>query len=261
MDDVSPSTRRAIHHDDERSLRWATVRRSPFLIGALLLWLFGGGQVGSPLFFLVGVTALPLGAAAWAWWQHRCSDPLAIRVTETDAALAERAAIAERLASRRAYQTYALVGVLVIIGALQLLLTGSITRSIAAAGLVTPAVKAGEWWRLISATLAGSEMHSPPYSSLSRRAVSSHTAALRELMYTFAPLATNPAAIISPMPREPPVTSATLPSMPNSVSNLTTDLPTGSSQRAATYPARHRWSRPTRASRGRMHAAGLTGGH
>src|SRR5436190_21696104 len=35
-------------------------------------------------------------------------------------------------------------------------------------------------------------------------------------MYTFASLARNPAAIISPIPREPPVTTATLPEMENS---------------------------------------------
>src|SRR3954453_3513657 len=49
---------------------------------------------------------------------------------------------------------------------------------------------------------------SPPISA----AVASSPSILRELIMTFAPASTNPAAIALPMPFEPPVTSATLPS-------------------------------------------------
>ena len=62
---------------------------------------------------------------------------------------------------------------------------------------------------------AGIEMHSPPYSLANLSAVASHTSAFLELIYTFAPLAKKPAAIISPMPLEPPVTRATFPSIEN----------------------------------------------
>ena len=48
-------------------------------------------------------------------------------------------------------------------------------------------------------------------SSASRVAVASHTSALRELMYTLAPLVRKPPAIISPIPREPPVTRTIFP--------------------------------------------------
>src|SRR5438445_6343188 len=58
---------------------------------------------------------------------------------------------------------------------------------------------------------AGSETHVPCRDSSA--ATWSHTSALREEMYTFAPASTKPRAIMSPMPREPPVTRATLPSM------------------------------------------------
>jgi len=50
----------------------------------------------------------------------------------------------------------------------------------------------------------------------SSAATSSQTSALRDEMYTLAPASTNPRAIISPMPRLPPVTSAVLPSMEKS---------------------------------------------
>ena len=56
-------------------------------------------------------------------------------------------------------------------------------------------------------------MHVPaPASSAATR---SQTSALREEMYTRAPASTNPRAIIRPMPREPPVTSAVLPATEN----------------------------------------------
>ena len=61
----------------------------------------------------------------------------------------------------------------------------------------------------------GNEIHSPPYSFVSRSAVASQTSAFLELIYTFAPLAKKPEAIISPIPLEPPVTSATLPFIEN----------------------------------------------
>ena len=51
----------------------------------------------------------------------------------------------------------------------------------------------------------------------SSAAVFSSSAALREEMYTCAPASTNPAAIIRPIPREPPVTTTVLPSTENRV--------------------------------------------
>src|SRR6266481_7378911 len=67
----------------------------------------------------------------------------------------------------------------------------------------------------------GSAMHSPPYSAVSSFAVASHGPALRAVMYTRgAPCARNPAAIILPMPREPPVTSATRPLSENRSLNM-----------------------------------------
>ena len=47
-------------------------------------------------------------------------------------------------------------------------------------------------------------------------ATRSHTSALRDEMYTLAPASTKPRAIIRPMPRDPPVTTAVLPSMEKS---------------------------------------------
>ena len=58
----------------------------------------------------------------------------------------------------------------------------------------------------------------PRCTRRSRRArprPASQTSALRDEMYTLAPASTKPRAIINPMPRLPPVTSAVLPSMEN----------------------------------------------
>ena len=163
MDEVSPSTRRAIHADEQRDLRWKAVKRAPFVVLAIAAWIATGPRPSNPLFFVVGLTGLPFGAAAWEWWRHRKSDPLAerlLRAADRDAKVAEAAIVAERLATRGSYVTNSLAGVLVVIAVLQLLLDGSIARSVAAAGLVKPAIVAGQWWRLISATyLHGSWWH------------------------------------------------------------------------------------------------------
>src|SRR3954453_12585070 len=58
---------------------------------------------------------------------------------------------------------------------------------------------------------AGTEMHVPTLESSA--ATSSQTSALRLEMYTLAPASTKPRAIISPIPRLPPVTRAVLPEM------------------------------------------------
>ena len=60
---------------------------------------------------------------------------------------------------------------------------------------------------------AGRATHSPTRDS--SPATSSHTAAFRELTYTRAPPSTNPRAIINPIPRLPPVTTAVFPSTEN----------------------------------------------
>src|SRR5262249_4448917 len=55
----------------------------------------------------------------------------------------------------------------------------------------------------------GAQKHVPMADSYA--ATRSHTSFFRDETYTFAPASTYPRAIISPMPREPPVTRATLP--------------------------------------------------
>ena len=57
----------------------------------------------------------------------------------------------------------------------------------------------------------GTGMHSPLYISDSSLAFSIKAASFLAVMYTLTPLAKKPAAIISPIPLEPPVTIATLP--------------------------------------------------
>ena len=62
----------------------------------------------------------------------------------------------------------------------------------------------------------------------SSAATSAQASALRDEMYTAAPASTNPSAIIRPMPRVPPVTSAVLPAMEKrSEALMATFWPTG----------------------------------
>ena len=56
----------------------------------------------------------------------------------------------------------------------------------------------------------GIEIHSPALDNSAAAAL--QTSTLREEIYTFTPASTNPLAIINPIPREPPVTTATFPS-------------------------------------------------
>jgi hypothetical protein len=53
-----------------------------------------------------------------------------------------------------------------------------------------------------------------PYR-VSSRSAAAHASALRELMYTRAPASSSPRAIISPIPRLPPVTTAVFPDRPD----------------------------------------------
>ncbi len=92
---------------------------------------------------------------------------------------------------------------------------------------VAPALLKSRWtrsWRAAIAaakaatpsgleTSAGIALHGP--CAESSAAVASQVSALREEMITSAPARSRPSAIIRPMPRDPPVTTATLPLMSN----------------------------------------------
>jgi hypothetical protein len=67
---------------------------------------------------------------------------------------------------------------------------------------------------------AGTARHSPTCDS--SPATRSHASAFRELTYTRAPPSTSPRAIINPIPRLPPVTTAVFPATENrsSISRL-----------------------------------------
>ena len=58
-----------------------------------------------------------------------------------------------------------------------------------------------------------SKARSPPVWSLSSATAASHTSALRLVIITLAPASASEAAMALPIPREPPVTMATFPSM------------------------------------------------
>jgi hypothetical protein len=67
---------------------------------------------------------------------------------------------------------------------------------------------------------AGTATHSPAPTADSSVAARSHASAFRELTYTRAPPSTSPRAIINPIPRLPPVTTAVFPATENRSSML-----------------------------------------
>src|SRR5262245_19762680 len=114
------------------------------------------------------VITLPVLFIAWAavavyeWWTLRRSDPLESWRRERQEEIEERAAKIEhqtRAATNTPAVTYTLAAIVAGVTAVQFFAAG-LRESAELAGLVKPAVRAGEWWRLLSATyLHGNVRH------------------------------------------------------------------------------------------------------
>lgn len=152
---VSPDVLRGLHADLVRQLRrrallWSVICGA---VGALLL--VPGLSTFSSLLLVTVLTAAQAGKAWLDWRATRRIDPEADADWLTAHAERERdrrVAFTTRLMSRSPTVTIALAALVVAVTAAEWLLTGSLGRAVARAGLVKFLVNDGEWWRLISAT-------------------------------------------------------------------------------------------------------------
>ena len=163
-DTLSPRVIRDLHADLVRQKRRSLIQASPLLLLAAFAWL---AAITDParfagLFFLVFLVFAGIGGIAYEWITLRRVDPMVLYEREQRAAETRKAEQVDHMLKTAAIRPYAsLVGVGVLI-ALTLIQfnSGSLAKTVAAAGLVKPAVAAGEWWRLLTASyLHGSGLH------------------------------------------------------------------------------------------------------
>jgi rhomboid protease GluP len=163
MDDgVSAETKAQIKADEERALLKKAAGRLTYVVASVIWYVKADSRPGDPHAFFVGVSALPAISTIWQWWLRRHLDPVEAANREINPKLEfdENAAIKAAVDGHRAYVTYTMVAILVFIGVMQAVMTPTIDQSIRVAGLVKNAARAGEWWRLITATyLHGNLMH------------------------------------------------------------------------------------------------------
>jgi membrane associated rhomboid family serine protease len=150
---------REIHAQAVRDDRNRVLKRLPFVLLAAILWgRWAHWQVETLPFFLVGLSVLWTTSAGVDWWRLRNADPVeavkADRLQKIELTRHE-----QRLLSTTLAMTYGLVSAISAVWVVQIL-TGNLPRSIAIAGLIKPAAKAGQWWRLLTGTyLHGSLLH------------------------------------------------------------------------------------------------------
>ena len=121
---------------------------------SLGVWAVIDGHLGSPMFMLAGYMSVPTLLALYGWWRHVRDGEAAVvrRAQDREAALAEAAALTERLHARGMRVTVVLAALIIAIGVLQLAFSGTVPRSVEAAALVRADVLRGQWWRLVSST-------------------------------------------------------------------------------------------------------------
>jgi membrane associated rhomboid family serine protease len=152
---ASPDTLRELHVAESRRLRNKIGLPALAFVAALLFWLRVDRQPGSLLFVAVGLALAGTAARTYAWWKHRQVDPLApSSITPEQRQRAREAVLAHQIQLREnsPYISYGVVGCVTAVALLQVFVSGSIAKSVAAAGLVKPLVNQGQWWRLISAS-------------------------------------------------------------------------------------------------------------
>jgi len=150
---------REIHSQAVRDERNRVLKRLPFVLLATLAWgRWAHWHVETFLFFIVGLSVTWTGSAVIQWWQLRNADP--VEAVKADRQLKiDQTRHEQRLLSTTLVMTYGLVGAIGAVWVFQIH-TGGLPRSIPIAGLVKPAARAGQWWRLLTATyLHGSLWH------------------------------------------------------------------------------------------------------
>jgi membrane associated rhomboid family serine protease len=162
MDGVSLETRAKIEADEQRGLLKKALAQLLYVAVSVTLWIKSGKHSGDPHFFFVGISALPAISTLWQWSMRLRLDPVeaANRPAVEAMRFDEKEALKAAFAGRKAYITYVMVAILVVVDVLQLALAGSLDYSIRAAGLVKSAAASGQWWRLITSTyLHGGILH------------------------------------------------------------------------------------------------------
>lgn len=161
MDEVSASTRAAIHRDEAREL--TRKLRNAVLIpaGFLVLWAATGFGFRNPLLLFLGWTSVPLVPAFLEWRRHRAADPVKHhdeRIREKQARETDEQETNRRVESIKWGFTSILVAILAAIATFEVAIGGA-QRTVEAVGLIKPA-GAAEWWRVVTAAFVhGSPMH------------------------------------------------------------------------------------------------------
>jgi hypothetical protein len=161
---VSPAAARALHADALRLKRGELL----FVIPAAILAIAAAGAVLlHPLrfwFLAAPAAAVALGAVQWGfkWYRLRNTDPVEHFRRENSDDGEQRAAAAEhqeRVIATQSIATPLLAGGIAVVTMIQFFIPGE-DRSIQLAALVKDATRAGEWWRILTASyLHGNASH------------------------------------------------------------------------------------------------------
>ncbi len=160
----TPDVIRELHRDLIRQTRLSLLQASPLVLLAIfgcLAAMSAPQQLGGLIPVSV-IVFLRVGRMAFEWVQLRRADPVALYEREQRRAAVQRAEQVDhmiRSADVVPIVSLALGGCLVLVTAIQFL-SGSLGHAVSAAGLVKPAVRSGQWWRLLTATyLHGHLLH------------------------------------------------------------------------------------------------------
>jgi membrane associated rhomboid family serine protease len=161
---LSPALIRELHADLIRQKRRTLFVSSPLLLLAGYVWLAAAGDpahLGGLVFWAI-IAFAAIGRVAYEWVKLRRADPMAHYQQEQANAAARRVELiehAEREAATRPIVTMALTALIVLVTVVQFS-SGPLINSIPAAALVKPAVRAGQWWRLLTASyMHGNLLH------------------------------------------------------------------------------------------------------
>jgi membrane associated rhomboid family serine protease len=155
---------RELHRDRVRQQRRKFLLASPLLM--LAAFAFAAGVMAPRQFgglvVIAVLIAFGVGQVGWEWIRLQRAEPVALYRREQREAEQQRADLTAHLLRSADVRTIATLALTVTIGLVTLVqfVTTDIRQAVAIGGLVKPAVRAGEWWRLLTATyLHGNLMH------------------------------------------------------------------------------------------------------